>query len=263
MSVQSDSRAEKTDHTPRLERSPDWRDTVIAVLCVAWLSALVMAVSVPPDPMPDFGNLDTAERKAAFFDYLKPLVAKVNGRTRSEREFVREMLDKRESGARPSWFERRRIESLAKQYEVDTEGEDLDAVLAMLDRRIGIIPDSLALIQAAKESAWGTSRFAVEGNNFFGQRCYDRGCGIAPSGRENPRFGLAAFDSVEEAVESYVLNLNTHPRYERFRDIRHTLRAGEKPLKGLDLAAGLLRYSERGQAYVDEIKSMIRQNDLE
>ena len=120
------------------------------------------------------------------------------------------------------------------------------------------------LIQAAKESGWGTSRFAVFGNNLFGQRCYSEACGIEPAGvGPNADFNIATFGSVDDAIASYVRNLNTHPQYDGFRRLRQQLRREGKELNGLVLADGLLDYSERGEAYVDEIKAMIAQNALE
>lgn len=246
----------------RLLRS--WRGIGILAGCLGWFVALFVTLTLLPEPLPDFSELNAPERKEAFFDYLDPIVAKHNDRVREEREFVREVIAKRNAGTDLSWLERRRIRALSERYEVDSETTEIGSVLEALDRRIGIVPSSLVLIQAAKESGWGTSRFATEGNNLFGQRCYEQGCGIAPRGRPaNASFGVARFRSVEESVESYTRNLNTHPKYEIFRELRQMLRAGDKAIKGLDLAQGLIGYSERGQAYVDEIKSMIMQNDLE
>jgi len=248
---------------------PSRHEVGMLVACSGWFAALFVALALLPDPLPDFSGLDAPERKDAFFDYLDPIVTDINDRVRAERAFVREIIAKRNAGTELSWLERLGIDALAKQYEVvDDDAIDadahVDAVLETLNRRIGVIPSSLALIQAAKESGWGTSRFATEGNNLFGQRCYERGCGIAPRGRPaNAGFGLARFGSVEESVASYARNLNTHPKYEAFRELRAMLRAGNEAVRGLDLAQGLLSYSERGQIYVEEIKSMIRQNGLE
>ncbi|KGE03047.1 hypothetical protein HRUBRA_02364 [Pseudohaliea rubra DSM 19751] len=124
-----------------------------------------------------------------------------------------------------------------------------------------VIPPGLALAQAAKESGWGRSRFAVEGNNLFGQWCFDPGCGIVPARRpEGSRHEVAAFDSVDEAIRRYMNNLNTHERYAPFRERRAALRARDTVLTGPALVAGLLGYSERGEVYLDELRAMMRQN---
>ena len=126
------------------------------------------------------------------------------------------------------------------------------------------MPASLALAQAAKESGWGTSRFARAGNNWFGQQCFREGCGHVPVRREADRqHEVARFPSVQAAVDAYMLNLNTHYRYQEFRDLRAQSRGNGNSLKGTELAAGLLAYSERREAYVAEIIDMIEYNELE
>jgi Bax protein len=144
-------------------------------------------------------------------------------------------------------------------YDADLETE----VIPLLRRRIDVVPRSLILIQAAKESGWGTSRFALQGNNLFGQRCYASGCGLEPAGVDDPNFNVATFGSIDESVASYVRNLNTHPQYLEFRRKREALRAEQRRLSGVVLADSLDDYSERGGDYVEEIKTMIVDNDLE
>jgi Bax protein len=128
---------------------------------------------------------------------------------------------------------------------------------------VDAVPVSLALAQAAKESGWGTSRFAREGYALFGERCFETGCGMVPRAR---RKGLShevtRFDSPREAVASYVRNLNTHPDYAEFRQLRAKLRQAPSPHPGIDLAGSLTSYSERREAYVREIREMIRFNGL-
>ena len=264
MSVQTNSSVSGADtarHNPRL---PSPADAFALLCCVAWFAALFVSLARLSPPLPDFDALEAQARKEAFFEYLSPIVRKINARMLEEKAFVQTLAAQLEAAAEPSWLERTRVAALAQKYEVETENVELREVLATLERRIGVIPEPLVLIQAAMESGWGTSRFAVEGNNLFGQRCYEKSCGIKPRGRaKSVNFGVASFASVEKSIESYALNLNTHPHYQGFRELRQQLRALDQPLKGLELAQGLLAYSERGQAYVDEIKSMIRQNDLE
>ena len=132
-----------------------------------------------------------------------------------------------------------------------------------LIRRVDVIPTSLVLAQAANESAWGTSRFAREGNNIFGQWCFDEGCGLVPNRRgEDASHEVRAFASVEAAVRAYFRNLNTHPSYEDLRTLRASMRMQGLPLNSMVLARGLTRYSERGMDYVLELQDMIRINEL-
>ena len=130
-------------------------------------------------------------------------------------------------------------------------------------RRVDVVPPSLALAQAANESAWGTSRFARDGNNYFGQWCFEQGCGLVPKRRDEGRaHEVATFSSPVESVERYMANLNTHDAYRPLRERREQLRESEAPITGIQLAAGLEKYSERGEEYIAELRSMIRFNNL-
>lgn len=116
-------------------------------------------------------------------------------------------------------------------------------------------------MQAANESAWGTSRFARIGLNFFGQWCYTKGCGMVPKRRNTgAAHEVAAFKSVRAAINSYFKNINTHPAYKDLRAIRENLRLEQKPILATELTHGLMSYSERGEAYIEELNTMISQN---
>jgi Bax protein len=116
-------------------------------------------------------------------------------------------------------------------------------------------------VQAANESAWGRSRFARQGNNYFGQWCYRKGCGIVPARRvPGATHEVRRFASVAESVRAYMNNINRSSAYADFRNIRRSLRVQSKPLDAERLAYGLKSYSERGMAYVHVIRSMIRSN---
>ena len=130
-------------------------------------------------------------------------------------------------------------------------------------KRMDVIPPSLAMAQAANESAWGTSRFAREGNNLFGQWCFRRNCGIAPAQRvEGATHEVRVFKKPYNSVVAYVHNLNTHRRYARLRNLRLAVRESGQPLNGLHLVEGLLGYSQEGPKYVEWIRQIITTNDL-
>ena len=214
-------------------------------------------------PLPDFGSLDVPARKAEFFAYLRPIVAVVSSDVDEERAFVLETKARIAAGKGLTGAQRARVAALADRYDVDVEGDTpMETVLAHLAQRVDTIPTSLVLVQAATESGWGTSRFAVEANNLFGQRCYDTGCGLAPAGRTNPKFRVKAFASVEDSVRSYVHNINTHSHYVEFRRVRSAQRERGEPLGSIALAATLGQYSERRLAYVSDIKALIAQTGL-
>ncbi len=130
--------------------------------------------------------------------------------------------------------------------------------VARLIRRMDAIPPSLALVQAAIESGWGSSRFAREGNALFGQ--WTTGEGIKAQESEAR---LAAFETPGDSVAAYCLNLNTHQSYRHFRRAREEMRRTGKSLDGMELAGYLDRYSEKGLEYTDLLKTMIRRDGLE
>ncbi|GAB4337815.1 MAG: hypothetical protein Kow0089_09300 [Desulfobulbaceae bacterium] len=212
-------------------------------------------------PLPDFTAYDSVEeRKAAFIDYLVPIIEYQNFRILRERSRLETFSKKLVSGEGLSESDRSRLRTLALRYDVAWDEEALPEVIGELARRVDIIPVSLAVVQAAKESSWGRSRYAVEINNLFGQWCFEPGCGVVPGARdEGAVHEVQQFDSVYEAARSYIHNLNTHPRYETLRKIRQYLRIHDLPITGEALAEGLQYYSERRQAYVEEVKDMIRQ----
>ena len=131
--------------------------------------------------------------------------------------------------------------------------------LAELHIRVDIIPPSLTLVQSAIESAWGSSRFAREGNALFGQWT-TRGQGIKAK-RSNA--WLATFSSPRESVAAYCLNLNTHPSYSVFRVRRAQMRKEGRPLNGAELAMHLQKYSEKGVEYTSLVENMITRHGLE
>jgi Bax protein len=116
-------------------------------------------------------------------------------------------------------------------------------------------------VQAANESAWGTSRFARIGLNFFGVWCYRKGCGMVPGSRNTgAKHEVAAYSSISLGVARYLHNINTNGAYTVFRSIRGQLRDQNQPLAPEILATGLIRYSQRGIDYVLELTDMIRHN---
>lgn len=210
--------------------------------------------------LPDFsGYRDTTDKKVAFFSFLYPRIVLANSRILIERDYLdsltrKDTLSKKEH----TW-----LTAQAKRLRVDEEPGTPEQ-FSLLRKRLDVIPPSLILAQAANESAWGTSRFALRGNNLFGQWCFSKGCGLVPLNRvEGASHEVAAFPSPYHSVRAYIQNLNRHGSYQGLRDTRLDDREAGDPLSGLSLARGLISYSERGEEYVDEIRSMIRYNNLE
>ncbi|WP_217706551.1 glucosaminidase domain-containing protein [Salinivibrio sp. EAGSL] len=236
---------------------------LIGMAIVAVAITILISRQQPKAPLvPDFQSFAAgAERKQAFFDYFTPVVNTINNQIRADRTALLAWHARKNA---LSSRETKRVQALANQYELADFDVSQEANWMALIQRVDIIPPSLVLAQAANESAWGTSRFAREGNNYFGQWCFSKGCGLVPKQRtEGKTHEVAAFEGPQASVESYINNLNTHAAYQGLREIRARLREQNKTLSGAVLANGLGRYSERGQAYVEELQAMIRHNQLD
>lgn len=219
----------------------------------------------PVPEIPDFASIRDVElRKQLFFDFLQPYVDAQNDKVRAQRRRLLGILERIEQGLPLERRDRVFLLELGREYEAEAEDYRDPAYLGLLLRRVDVIPPSLVLAQAAKESGWGSSRFAREAYNFFGQWCYEAGCGLVPSRRRaSASHEVKAFGSIEEAVTAYFMNLNTFPSYLDLRLIREELREQQQPIDGLALTEGLYSYSERGRAYVRELQSLIRFNELQ
>jgi Bax protein len=211
-------------------------------------------------------------KKEFFYRCLLPLVTHANWLVRQRRAWLKEREAEIENGHPPRGQNLENLRLFAITLRVKTEleaGEITDSaewlnIIGELLYRLDEIPAGLAIGQAAYESGWGTSRFTVEGNALFGQWTYG-GKGMAPK-QQRKELGdhkIATFTWPFDSVRGYYLNLSTHPSYEDFRKIRAKLRKDGKPLSSLTLADGLIRYSERGQEYVDSLKSLIRSNGFD
>lgn len=235
-----------------------------------WVFLMLLNLSVraqetaEPEALPDFGSItDVNEKKERFFDFLNPIVQVNNERIATERAWLLQMQARAKSDRPFTDWQYNLLGELGAYYRVDeelgTEGYFHEMLL-----RVDTLPASMVLAQAANESAWGTSRFALEGNNFFGQWCFVEGCGLVPNSRpEGERYEVRLFDSVEESVEGYFQNINTHFQYADMRLMRAELRLLGEPLSSEDLMWALDGYSIRGVEYVREVLQMIRFNELQ
>lgn len=203
-----------------------------------------------------------AGKKHEFISTLLPYIEEENRRLIALRKRVGAMFDKIERDRALSTSEQQQISKLASQYRV--KGDPLVDVTAREEvlRKIDIIPSSLALAQAANESAWGESRFAQQANNLFGIWTYDKDKGLKPKRREEGKTHLVRiFDDFGESVRYYMYTLNSHPAYQELRQIRQQLRVSNQVIEGWKMAAGLEKYSAKGQVYINLIQSLIEQNE--
>ena len=219
------------------------------------------ALQLDSSPLPDFTQYaDVNAKKQAFFAYLQPVVAVNNQRILDDRARLAALANTSDEAL--SRANRRFLAGLVDRYEIDTAASSEDQ-RAELMVRLDTVPMSLALAQAAMESAWGTSRFAREGNNLFGQWCYTKGCGLVPLRRDaGSSHEVEKFRTVSDAVSSYLRNINSHRAYAGLRKDRAQLRATGNAVTGYKLAEGLVDYSELREAYVKEIQAVIRINKL-
>ncbi|MDF2179860.1 glucosaminidase domain-containing protein [Aliiglaciecola sp. CAU 1673] len=211
--------------------------------------------------MPDFSAIeDIEEKKQAFFAYLRPAVEYHNQLILKERSLLQAIRQKLIVGEPLPRLYRRKLEQLSRKYELEKPPTDVEGISRLM-RRVDIVPMELVLAQAANESAWGTSRFATDGYNFFGMWCYKRGCGFVPTARRSgASHEVAKFRDLSHAVSAYMQNINSHYAYSELRAIRASLRRNQQPIIAERLVDGLMSYSERGQDYIDELLQMIRIN---
>jgi Bax protein len=224
---------------------------------------LSLQASVESIQLPEMTAItDVREKKDTFFTFLEPIIEAMNQKIQAERAWLKVIQLKIESNEPLDSWQAALLNELAAYYKVDEEVGSV-AFFRLMFRRVDTIPASLVLAQAANESAWGTSRFAVEGNNLFGQWCFTKGCGLIPAGRsEGARHEVKVFDSVAESVAAYLRNLNTHHQYNSLRSIREELRFLKTPIDSTYLAWGLEGYSIRGVHYIRELIDMIQYNRL-
>jgi Bax protein len=211
--------------------------------------------------LPDFASIrDVKEKKRQFFAFIKPAVLAENKKIMTLRTRVEHLIAQLTLEQPFSEQEHAFVSGLIKQYKVNKKFSLLRQ-LYELQLKVDVIPPALILVQAANESAWGTSRFARIGLNFFGVWCYKKGCGMVPNGRNvGAKHEVAAYSSIEQGVARYLKNINTNSAYTVFRTIRGQLREQDQPLAPEILATGLIPYSERGTDYVLELTEMIRHN---
>ena len=214
------------------------------------------------------------DKKELFYRSLLPLALYANDRIADERKRLEAIAA---TGARPGNLDRedsawlldlavryRAIKGEADEEPVLPSGDKLGKLLNELLMRVDSVPASLVLGQGAYESGYGTSRFALEGNSFFGQWTYG-GKGMEPKGKRASKgnYGVAAYAWPLDSVRSYMMNLNTHPAYLEFRMRRAELHERGEKVTGAGLVDTLVHYSEKGAAYVKTLSSIMRINKLD
>ena len=207
-------------------------------------------IGLLPNEIKNIGN--TKKRKDMFIQIVLPLIVKENNKIRIDRKRLFTILNKNSN----TDIEKKWLEKKYKQYGV--RKNDLSTLKVRMDE----VPTSLAIAQAAKETGWGTSRFALKGNALFGQWTWS-GEGLKPKNAEEGKgHKVMKFHSLQLSVRAYLRNLNTHSSYKNLRKARTDLRNKNKPLDSLILAKHLDKYAETGNQYIEVLKKIIEQNNL-
>ena len=193
------------------------------------------------------------DRKKLFIKVILPLIIYENNQIDEDRDFLNQIL--REKNITPE--ESQWLDKKFTEYKVSNKN------IEELKVKMDIIPPSIALAQAAYESGWGTSRFAMEGNSLFGVRTWQKGKGMVPLERdEQSNFEVKSFKIIRASISAYKKNLNTHASYKEFREARAEQRNKKNKISGLELAKFLDKYSEIGYEYADRLQKIIQQNSL-
>jgi len=195
---------------------------------------------------------DTKKKRELFIKIILPLILDENQKITEDRKKLFKILGKNfNTAGERVWLKRR-----FKEYKIE------DGDLSKLKMRMDIIPVSLALAQAANESGWGTSRFALEGNALFGQWTWSKK-GISPKNKDpNKTHKVLQFQILKASVRAYKNNLNTHNAYQEFREARAKLRQEDRQILGLELTKYIKNYASIGEKYVEIIESIIVRNSL-
>ena len=209
-----------------------------------------VALTLLPEEIKMIEN--TKERKEFFIQIILPLILQENNNIKLDRKRLFSIINKSNN----SNLEKKWLEKKYKQYGVVSKD------LSVLKIRMDEVPVSLAIAQAAKETGWGTSRFAQEGNALFGQWTWS-GEGLKPKEADVSKgHKVMKFNVLQASVRAYQRNLNTHKSYQNFRLARAELRDRGKPLDSIILSKFLKNYAETGEKYVDVLQKIINQNNL-
>ena len=200
----------------------------------------------------DFSEIvSSSKKKSLFVRSILPLIVKENNRIEILNNKIKKLKNNFSNINRSEaiW-----LSKMMSRYKVKSNN------LSDLIVKVDIIPVSIALGQAAIESGWGTSRFAMEGNALYGQWSWKSGSGIVPKDRDiNEVYEIKSFLSLSNSVASYMKNLNTHQNYKNFRINRKLLREHNIPVLGSYLYQYLDKYAVDSN-YSDILKKIIDTN---
>lgn len=220
-----------------------------------WLVVLLwLSLSAIGSNVSDLSADHMAIRQQVFVDFILQQTQAVNAEILATRSKIQQLRALNKLSKQDVLW----LQQVAKRYGLIDFSYQRRHDWQELLRRVDIIPNSLALAQAANESAWGTSRFARQGANYFGLWCHVPGCGLVPRQRAADKVHeVRIFADAYAATAAYIHFLNTHPAFVKLRELRAALRQEQILLTGHELATGLAPYSALGRDYVNIIQAMI------
>jgi Bax protein len=239
---------------------------VVTALIISATITLGLEQSLFRKAIPDFSKIENiAERKAVFFSYLSEQAQPINVVIAKERGLLFTFNTQSTFSTKDKII----INNLAKKYkeaalQKNSNIVNIKKLIANLLLKVDQIPIALVLAQAANESAWGTSRFARQANNYFGIWCFTKGCGVIPKFRgKDQSHEVRAFMTPQDSVSYYIHLLNSSKLYKLLRTIRKDVKHTETGITAIKLTAGLGRYSERGTEYINDLVALIKFNKLD
>ena len=202
----------------------------------------------------DLSNVEpTSRRKEIFLSSILPLIVKSNLDILNDRKILCDAIKNNDN---------KKKEEIAKKYYIDLSKIEKLMVDNTLIRKIDIVPISLVMAQAAAESGWGTSRFALEGNALFGQWTWDKSKGIQPKFASDQKAAVRKFETLSDSVNSYLSNLNTHIAYSSMRAKRNRNCNQKKLISGYELANWMGNYAITRDEYIKLLRLIIKKNNL-
>ncbi len=202
------------------------------------------------------------KKKASFIAILVPIALRGNELVLEERKLMKIAFSTNNIYQIERFSKKYKVKNVKKINFGNLSRSELSRIRLELLNKINYIPISLILAQSIIESGWGASRFAQEGNALFGQWTWKDSDGIKPRDNLDANFSVKNFDNLLDSVNSYILNLNTHPAYNELRNFRTLQNQMNKNLTGYDMANFLEKYAEIGFEYVTKVKTMIKKNQL-
>ncbi len=210
----------------------------------------------------DLNSYEIEDKKKIFISIMLPLLLKGNEMVLDERLSMIQFLKIKDFKELIKLCKKYKIKKIDCNNIGSLDNTKLEIIRKELLNKINVFPISMMLAQAIVESGWGVSRFAQKGNALFGQWTWDKKKGISPAGINKPSFAVKSFKNLQDSVDAYILNLNTHSAYSKLRNYRELIGKSEN-FKGNKFSKYLDKYAIIGFDYVKKINSMINNNDLE